>query len=91
MGTGGFDHPDNGDAERLWNLAPKILEQGGFSRVFEGQHELIDHILISHSLLAKFQTVSTGTDKLPTVMAGQPAAPHDQPSDHSPVLATFDF
>ncbi|MEV0537064.1 endonuclease/exonuclease/phosphatase family protein [Kitasatospora sp. NPDC050463] len=91
MGTGGFDHPDQGDAKRLWNLAPKILEQGGFSRIFEGQHELIDHIMISHSLLAKFEKVSTGNGPLPTVMEARPAAPHNQPSDHSPVVATFNF
>ncbi|MEU9078050.1 endonuclease/exonuclease/phosphatase family protein [Kitasatospora sp. NPDC048538] len=91
LGTGGFDRPDRGDAERLWNLAPRILEQGGFSRVFEGQHELIDHVLISHSLLAGFRTVSTGGGKLPNVLEARPAAPHDRPSDHSPVVAAFDL
>ncbi|MFJ8629084.1 endonuclease/exonuclease/phosphatase family protein [Kitasatospora sp. NPDC093550] len=91
MGTGGFDRPDPGDAERLWNLAPKILEQGGFSRVFEGQHELIDHIMISHSLLSAFRKVSTGSDKLPSVVEARPTAPHDKPSDHSPVVAEFDL
>ncbi|PBC67545.1 endonuclease/exonuclease/phosphatase family protein [Streptomyces sp. TLI_235] len=89
IGTGGFDHPDQGDAKRLWNLAPRILEQGGFSRVFEGQHELIDHILISHSLLAKLQDVTTGVEKLPSVTEAHPTASHDKPSDHSPVAATF--
>ncbi|MFD8982668.1 endonuclease/exonuclease/phosphatase family protein [Streptomyces sp. NPDC059564] len=92
IGTGGFTHPDNpGDANRLWNLAPHILEQGGFSRIFEGQHELIDHIMISHSLLAKFQEVSTGNEKLPNVVEAQPAAAHDKPSDHSPVVAKFNL
>ncbi|MFC5666005.1 endonuclease/exonuclease/phosphatase family protein [Kitasatospora misakiensis] len=91
MGTGGFTDPDGGDAERLWNLAPKILEQDGFSRVFEGQRELIDHILISHALLAKFQEVSTGTEQLPNVVEAHPAAPHGKPSDHSPVFAKFDL
>ncbi|MFF2045446.1 endonuclease/exonuclease/phosphatase family protein [Kitasatospora sp. NPDC058170] len=91
MGTTGFEHPDQGDAKRLWNLAPKILEQGGFSRVFEGQRELIDHILISHALLAKFQDVSTHLDKLPSTTEAHPVAPHSRPSDHSPVVATFNF
>ncbi|MCU7826409.1 endonuclease/exonuclease/phosphatase family protein [Kitasatospora sp. DSM 101779] len=91
IGTGGFDHPDQGDAARLWNLAPRILEQGGFSRIFEGQHELIDHIMISHALLAKFQEVSTGNEKLPSVAEARPTASHDQPSDHSPVVAKFDL
>ncbi|MER7752266.1 endonuclease/exonuclease/phosphatase family protein [Kitasatospora sp. NPDC097643] len=91
MGTAGFDRPDQGDAERLWNLAPKILEQGGFSRVFEGQHELIDHIMISNSLLAKFQKVTTVGNSLPNVLESRPTAPHNKPSDHSPVVATFTF
>lgn len=91
IGTGGIDHPGHGDAKRLWNLAPRIPEEGGYSRVFEGQPELIDHILISHSLLAKLQEVHTATNKLPTVTGTQPAAPHDKPSDHSPVVATFNF
>ncbi|MFD8478146.1 endonuclease/exonuclease/phosphatase family protein [Kitasatospora sp. NPDC059673] len=91
IGTSGFDHPDQGDAKRLWNLAPHILEQGGFSRIFEGQPELIDHILISHSLLAKFDKVSTGNGKLPSVTGARPAAPHGKPSDHSPVTATFNL
>ncbi|MCX5441277.1 hypothetical protein OHB53_08990 [Streptomyces sp. NBC_00056] len=87
IGTSGFDHPDQGDAKRLWSLAPHILEQGGFSRIFGGQHELITR----HSLLRKFREVSTGTDKLPTVVATHPAAPYDKPSDHSPVVATFNL
>ncbi|GAA2794787.1 hypothetical protein GCM10010441_20050 [Kitasatospora paracochleata] len=91
IGTGGFTHPDQGDATRLWNLAPRILEQGGFSRVFEGQHELIDHIMVSHSLLAGLRSVTTGIDKLPSVTEARPTAAHDKPSDHSPVTATFDL
>ncbi|WP_431676547.1 endonuclease/exonuclease/phosphatase family protein [Kitasatospora sp. KL5] len=91
IGTGGFAHPDQGDAKRLWNLAPRILEQGGFSRLFEGQPELIDHIMISHALLAKVTEVSTGNEKLPNVTEAHPTAAHDKPSDHSPVIAKFDL
>ncbi|UXY17386.1 hypothetical protein N8I84_00250 [Streptomyces cynarae] len=71
--------------------APRVLEQGGYSRAFEGQPELIDHILISHSLMGKFEKTSTRTNKLPSVAATQPAAPHDKPSDHSPVVGTFNL
>jgi hypothetical protein len=46
FGTCGFDHPDQGDGSRLWNLAPQIpVEHQLLSRIFEGQGELIDHIL----------------------------------------------
>ncbi|WKD36995.1 endonuclease/exonuclease/phosphatase family protein [Streptomyces xanthophaeus] len=91
IGTGGFQDTDLGDPRRLWNLAPRILEQGGFSRVFEGQKELIDHILVSQALLPRLERVFTGTEKLPTVDGAHPAAPHDSPSDHAPVLAVLDY
>ncbi|MFF7730875.1 hypothetical protein [Streptomyces sp. NPDC008001] len=57
---------------------PKILEQGGFARIFEGQHELIDHIMISHSLLAKFQKVSTGNGQTADGRGGPAGGPARQ-------------
>jgi endonuclease/exonuclease/phosphatase family metal-dependent hydrolase len=45
LGTPGFDRPDQGDRERLWNLAPLMPEGRDYSRVNHGQRELIDHIL----------------------------------------------
>ncbi|MEE1828560.1 endonuclease/exonuclease/phosphatase family protein [Streptomyces sp. BE20] len=91
IGTGGFDRPDLRDGSRLWNLAPRILAAGGFSRVFEGQRELIDHILVSHALLERVTAVSTGAGSLPDVNGAQPTAPHAGPSDHAPVLARLAF
>lgn len=94
IGTGGFTRPDNGDAARLWNLAPLIPEKQRFSRVFEGQGELIDHLLVSHALLARVDTdqVFTGADgPLPSVN-GQPAERRGAPgSDHAPVVARLDY
>ncbi|PWK64190.1 endonuclease/exonuclease/phosphatase family protein [Streptomyces sp. CG 926] len=91
IGTGGFPDTDLGDPRRLWNLAPRILEQGGFSRVFDGQKELIDHILVSQALLPRLERVFTGPERLPTVDGAHPAAPHDSPSDHAPVLAALAY
>lgn len=51
IGTGGFDHPDQGDRQRLWNLAARVPEPQRFTRVFRGRPELIDHILVSHALV----------------------------------------
>jgi predicted extracellular nuclease len=52
IGTRGFDRDDAGDADLLWNVAPRILpEERRFSRVFNGRPELIDHILVSHALV----------------------------------------
>jgi hypothetical protein len=36
IATTGFDHPDTGDVQRLWNLAPRIPEAQRFSRKYRG-------------------------------------------------------
>ena len=87
--TGGFDHPDQGDAWRLWTLAPRIPAEHRFSRIFEGQPELIDHILISHALLAKLTSVDADVTGLSSIGV-DPNARRDAPaSDHAPLVAHF--
>ena len=87
--TPGFDRPDQGDPERLWNLAPRIPEKRRFTRVFHGRPELIDHILVSHTLVTPLPTVDTG-DVQPPSIGEVPTARRDEPaSDHAPVLANF--
>ncbi|MBP2706103.1 hypothetical protein JOL79_20040 [Microbispora sp. RL4-1S] len=81
LGTPGADQPDRGDKARLWNLAPRIPAAERFSRVFHGRGELIDHLLVSHALLARAVEVHTlrpedavgPHDGLPS-MAGQDRA-----------------
>lgn len=91
IGSGGFDRPDAGDAQRLWNLSPLIPEEQRYSRVYQGRRELIDHILASHSLVEVVTTVRTGDTTIPSV-TDQPAERRDDPgSDHRPVLAQFDL
>ena len=46
IGTSGFNQPDHGDRQRLWNLAPRIPEAQRFSRKYRGRNELIDHIFV---------------------------------------------
>lgn len=87
IGTGGFDRPDRGDAARLWNLAPLIPDEQRFSRVHAGRKELIDHVFVTHALLARVEEAGTGPGKpdLPSV-GGDPTARRDSPgSDHAPV------
>ena len=88
IGTGGFDHPDHGDLQRLWNVTALIPEKERYSRVYRTRHELIDHLMVSRALL----------DDVRTVLAGGPAPsvdddPRDRVdapgSDHRPVLASF--
>jgi predicted extracellular nuclease len=93
IGTAGFDQPDRGDGQRLWNLAARIPEGQRFSRIYRGRGELIDHILVGHALV---HTVADGA--VHTDGAGPTPSIDDQPadrrdaagSDHRPVIAQFD-
>ncbi|MFE0176469.1 endonuclease/exonuclease/phosphatase family protein [Streptomyces sp. NPDC059002] len=91
IGTPGYDHPDKGDAARLWNVAPLIPAEQRFSRIHAGRRELIDHILMSRGLLDHVRSAGTGAPgasaaALPSVADGNPAARRDATgSDHAPV------
>jgi endonuclease/exonuclease/phosphatase family metal-dependent hydrolase len=90
IGTGGFDHPDKGDAWRLWNLASLIPEAERFSRVFRSRGELIDHVLVSHALVGRVDEVHTvNQDALPSVDEDPTARRAARGSDHAPVIASF--
>jgi endonuclease/exonuclease/phosphatase family metal-dependent hydrolase len=101
LGTGGFSHPDAGDGNRLWNLAPKMPAgdpvtgdgAANWSRIDNGVRELIDQILVSHLLAhALDSTESLPMDGIvsatanPASLAGMTA-----PSDHRPVIARFNL
>ena len=60
IGTGGFDHPDHGDLQRLWNVTALIPEKERYSRVYRTRHELIDHLMVSRALLDDVRTVAAG-------------------------------
>ncbi|GCD92673.1 endonuclease [Embleya hyalina] len=92
IGTGGFHTPDKGDAARLWNLGLKIPVEHRVSRVFEGQGELIDHLLVSHQLLQRLEEVFTGADgPLPSINAQPVERQGAAGSDHAPVAARLTF
>ncbi len=84
LGTPGADRPDQGDAARLWNLAPRLPEGERYSRIYHGRGELIDHLLVSHALLgrtAEVHTLHPGT--LPSI-TDAPAVRRNAPaSDHA--------
>jgi hypothetical protein len=101
LGTGGFNQPDWGDGNRLWNLAPKmpagdpVTGEGAanWSRINNGVRELIDQILVSHLLVhALDSTESLPLEGIKSVTA-DPASLADMeaPSDHRPVIARFNL
>lgn len=88
--TPGFDRPDQGDGQRLWNLAPLIPKDQRFSRIYRGRGELIDHLLVSHVLVKAVKTMTTGEIEIPSI-TDQPSDRQDQAgSDHRSVVAGFD-
>ncbi|MGH7929999.1 MAG: endonuclease/exonuclease/phosphatase family protein [Candidatus Binatia bacterium] len=90
IGTGGFDHPDSGDGQRLWNLAPLIPAGQRFSRVYRGRGELIDHLLVAHVLVKAVKTVTTGEIEVPSITDEPTERENEAGSDHRPVVARFE-
>ncbi len=88
IGTGGFDQPDQGDAQRLWNLAARIPAANRFSRIYRGRPELIDHVLASHAItkLVKDGDIDFHGAR-PASIADAPNPISAEPgSDHRPLL-----
>lgn len=94
IGGGGFNQPDKGDRQRLWNLAARIPIEQRFSRIYRGRGELIDHILVSHALVGLVPDGGVTTDGAGPVssITENPTARRDAVgSDHRPVVAAVDF
>lgn len=89
LDTPGFNRPDQGDARRLWNLAPRIPADRRFTRVFSGRPELIDHILVSQALVTRVDSVDTSSAELRSVGSVPTARRGGPPSDHAAVVARF--
>jgi endonuclease/exonuclease/phosphatase family metal-dependent hydrolase len=98
IGTLGFDRPDAGDDTRLFNLAPLIPAERRFSRINQGNRELIDHIFVSQELLSgkprKVPAVDSHVDifgALPSVTSNPGVRRGEPASDHAPITATFEL
>ena len=91
IGTAGYDRPDKGDATRLWNLAPLVPDAERFSRIYQGQPELIDHVMVNQSLVGHVTDVHIRHDSPLPSIGQDPAARQNAPaSDHAPVIAHLD-
>ncbi|WGP06177.1 endonuclease/exonuclease/phosphatase family protein [Bacillus subtilis] len=93
IGTPGENRPDQGDAHRLFNLAPLIPEELRFSRVYRGRGELIDHLFVTNATrqIVTDATTLTWGEPLASI-TDTPTTRRDSPySDHALVVATLDL
>jgi exonuclease III len=82
--------PDQGDQQRLWNLEAMIPAFQHFSRIFRGNGELIDHILVSHHLVNPLPAVRAVQDRPLASITEDPGERRNaRDSDHAPLAATF--
>jgi len=92
INTAGFNQPDQGDHQRLWNLAPLMPDGKNYSRVNQGRKELIDHILVSAALVKPVNAITVAAvipQALPSITTDPNARRNEPTSDHAPVVATF--
>ena len=86
VGTPGFEQPDQGDAQRLWNTAGFIDPEQRWSRVYRGRRELIDHVLCSDRLVHAVESAHTGDVGVASI-GDSPVARRNEPvSDHRTVV-----
>jgi hypothetical protein len=93
FGTGGYNRPDKGDRQRLWDVGYWMTPPDDFSRINEGRPELIDHVLISHALIGDLKDAATVPLAVPSMGLTPQVAPRaagKPPSDHRPVVAHID-
>jgi endonuclease/exonuclease/phosphatase family metal-dependent hydrolase len=92
IGTGGYSQPDQGDPQRLWDTGYAMQPPDDYSRINQGRHELIDHILTSHALIGTLQDAGTVPLDIPSIGTQPQITPRtNPPSAHRPVLAHFDL
>lgn len=94
IGTPGFDAADRGDAQRLFALGYAMTPPDDYSRVNQGRRELIDHILVSHTMVRRLVSAgAVAVDDLPDIGLHPRTQPRaaGSPSDHRPVVARFDL
>ena len=90
IGTGRFGRLDQGDGQRLWNLATHIPQGQRCSRLHRGRPEPMDHILASHAMvgLVPGGVVTTdGAGPVPSITDDPSERRDAAESDHRPVIA----
>jgi endonuclease/exonuclease/phosphatase family metal-dependent hydrolase len=89
LGTRGFDQPDRGDPQRLWNLSSLIPEARRFTRVHHGTAEVLDQILASEELVAEVERVDARVEGLRSIGDDPSKEREEVWPDHAAVTAWF--
>jgi endonuclease/exonuclease/phosphatase family metal-dependent hydrolase len=61
-----------------------------FTIIHAGRHQMLDHILVSRSLLARYQTMEIHNEALGDELTAYAQVNDTLESFHAPVVATFD-
>ena len=93
ISTAGYDIPDHGDGQRLWNIAPRIPDANRYSRIYRGRPELIDHVFASHTITTLVQDGDIDFHgPRPASITDDPNTEIGRPgSDHRPLLLAIDL
>lgn len=92
--SGAFQRDDGGDEQRLFNVTKLVDEQVRWTRRYNSQNELLDHILASAGLMPRVgglrlvPTMSILNEDTPNLIGSHPTVGGTIP-DHAPVTATF--
>ncbi len=86
VGTAGFDRPDAGDPQRLWNTAAFLDDSERWSPLYRGRRELIEYVLCSAQLIKAVVSATTGGMPIASI-ADDPGERRNEPgSDHRSVM-----
>ncbi|MEV4691253.1 endonuclease/exonuclease/phosphatase family protein [Micromonospora chalcea] len=86
---GNVNRPDKGDAVRLYNLGRRLPPARAYSRIYQGNGELIDHILATRDLQLRLITVDSLVDDIASIGASTRSREKAVVPDHAPVVARF--
>jgi endonuclease/exonuclease/phosphatase family metal-dependent hydrolase len=89
--TGAEDDTGNGRlaARALAVLDRSIAEDRRFTVLHHGRHEMLDHVLVSRALLARFRAIEAHNETLADESIGFGKTRHATASYHAPLVAQF--
>lgn len=85
------DRPDRGDDVRLNNLADWLPGKHNYSRMYRGEGELIDHILVSQDLYRVLRQVDSLVGDISSVSEDVESRKNATIPDHAPMFARFEL